>query len=381
MTFLSLFTSEALVPHAKGIVIVLVWISGFVGVLLPLRWHRGGRRAVSEERMSQATCFAVGVILAVALCHLLPDSSKAFEKSTEFPLANCLAGLGLLIVVMVEKALIGPHEAIVGHIGTAHGQSSQLDLNTWTTYGTISGVDVADCADAKSNCDRPPGDAAAGKKDQHDCGLRGHHHHVQYGSKVFRQGLHAGVSLTQHIHSDKAGVHCGDEGDEVSADLHRTIDVKLEEKPIGSWVALTVFVVLSFHSVVEGLALGSAQDPRAVMMIAVAILAHKFLAAASLGISFVKASLPVGTHTTWGFLFSLATPFGALLGALLMNLMALSDLEVFSAVCQSLGAGTFLYVALLEFLPEEINTGGGVGTKLALATLGYANMSIVALWL
>eukprot|EP01063_Lacrimia_lanifica_P005419 TRINITY_DN13190_c1_g1_i1.p1 TRINITY_DN13190_c1_g1~~TRINITY_DN13190_c1_g1_i1.p1 ORF type:complete len:367 (+),score=137.16 TRINITY_DN13190_c1_g1_i1:48-1148(+) len=365
-----MFTSETMTEHAKGIVVTAVWFAGFIGVLIPVRWS-GSRK--NEAMMSVMTCFAAGVILSVAMCHLLPDSIETFSKTTDYPLANFLAALGLLTVLLVEKAFTDPHQAVIGHLGHSHSpqrQHAEHGYGGMDHRSTASHHSHSQCHDAES---LPEGDHLAHDVDGCSIGNR-HHHHVQYQSKLFRKGMDAGVSLTKHMVSDKEK---GCNRDDHTAD--HGIDVKFEEKPIGSWVSLTVLAVLSFHSVVEGIALGSAVHPHEVLLLAVAILAHKFLAALSLGISFLKSSTPQRKHVTYGLLFSIATPFGALVGAALSDLMASDDVAYFSAVCQSIGSGTFLYISLMEFIPEEMH-GDGIVKKWIAAFFGFLLMALVALY-
>lgn len=46
----------------------------------------------------------------------------------------------------------------------------------------------------------------------------------------------------------------------------------------------------------------------------------------------------------------------------------------------ALAAGTFLYVALMEVLPKELEDPSDRGAKMAAMLLGFSLMSLLAVW-
>eukprot|EP01059_Diplonema_ambulator_P030699 TRINITY_DN5357_c0_g1_i1.p1 TRINITY_DN5357_c0_g1~~TRINITY_DN5357_c0_g1_i1.p1 ORF type:complete len:346 (+),score=94.25 TRINITY_DN5357_c0_g1_i1:127-1164(+) len=343
-----------LYDHFKGLVITLILFIGFFGCLAPLRI------AAEKTTMSYATCFSGGVILSVAFCHLLPDAGSDLAGLTNFPLANFFSILGLFAVMFFEKVVMGPHEAVIGQL-------------------TKVPDDVDDCLGGSLKCLSSPTSPQPVLNEEPCYGWEGsvkdlsksctlgdnHHHHVLYSSKAFREGLESGLNFARHM---------------TEAEGLRDCEMTYEEQTTSWWVPFTLLLVLSFHSVIEGLALGSAEKPAEVFVMTVAILSHKFLAAVSLGISFVTAQVPPSTHVSYALFFSLMTPFGALLGVIISSVLNANFVSLFAAACQAIGSGTFIYISLLELLPHELD-GEFVGKKMGFTLLGFLLMAGVAVYI
>ena len=350
----------------KEVIITLVLVLGFSGVILPLRFQS------SQGLLSYATLFSAGVILSVAMCHLLPEAQETLGAVMEYPMANTLCIVGLFLVLAVERLFNGQHEAVIATLKRASRPA----------YADYSDDEETPCLAASGTyCKDPIPEIGYGATDnKENCRETNHHHHLKYSSKIFRQGLQSGVSLSQHMStsSPKPCEHNNICDTECHPNPMSKLSVSFMEKPTGLWVALTVLSVLSFHSVIEGLALGSAQNQKSIFVLAVAILSHKFLAAVSLGISLLKADIARANHIWYAAIFSGMTPFGALMGFLIADYLAMDYVNLFAAVCQALGSGTFLYISLLEFIPEELS-GGDIGKKLAVCFTGFTLMALVAI--
>ena len=110
-----------------------------------------------------------------------------------------------------------------------------------------------------------------------------------------------------------------------------------------------LIAALSFHSIFDGLALGSTSTNTQFNAVAFAVCAHKPVASFALGsmlIPHVSSSSELGR--LMGF-FAITSPIGVAIGLMLLALHEDGDAEGVartSALCQSLAAGTFLYVAI-----------------------------------
>lgn len=67
------------------------------------------------------------------------------------------------------------------------------------------------------------------------------------------------------------------------------------------------------------------------------------------------------------------------MGILLGYASALKSGGVGAAV-SALAAGTFVYVALMEVVPKELEDGRDRGAKMAAMLLGFGLMSLLAVW-
>lgn len=79
--------------------------------------------------------------------------------------------------------------------------------------------------------------------------------------------------------------------------------------------------------------------------------------------------------------FSVMTPLGIVIGALIANILSGQTALWSIAVFDALAAGTFLYVAIIDMFNDEFNIKKDVVVKLLASTLGLLLMALLALWL
>lgn len=150
--------------------------------------------------------------------------------------------------------------------------------------------------------------------------------------------------------------------------------------PIAEVKSFLLFFALCFHSVMEGLGMGSARDAGLLLSVIVAILAHKGLAAFALGSSLTQADLPAWKFWTFVLIFSSGTPLGCAMGALPAGLAGAASQSIMNGVCIALASGTFLQVSSMELLPRALaEDKHKVLGELGLV-LGFAAMSLLAIW-
>lgn len=143
------------------------------------------------------------------------------------------------------------------------------------------------------------------------------------------------------------------------------------------FVAIVIFFGLSFHSIMEGLAIGASSKP--VWDILVAIVAHKGLAAFALGQELLHHRVVEPFRFRFAiFLFSLMTPLGIAIGATILGQGKGETL--LSGICSALAGGTFLYVTVMEILPQELQDPVDRNWKCVCFALGYCAFSSLAIW-
>lgn len=134
--------------------------------------------------------------------------------------------------------------------------------------------------------------------------------------------------------------------------------------------ACVVSLALSFHSVIEGLALGAQTDTDHAVGILVAVLGHKALESCALGNMLLHATQTATRCRRVAVLaylcvFSLLTPAGIAIAWLLTNEHDRRRLDehhehehgsVWTAIFSGLGAGTFLYISAVELIPQEMHS-------------------------
>ncbi len=122
-------------------------------------------------------------------------------------------------------------------------------------------------------------------------------------------------------------------------------------------VGITALVGLSVHSLAGGFALAVGMlNAEVGLVIFVAIIAHKATEAFSLSTIFRLAEFPRKKTIGLLVLYSFMTPIGALVSLPFLGLMERIDLSIPTG----LTAGTFLYVATLDLIPEAFHSDGKI---------------------
>ena len=118
-------------------------------------------------------------------------------------------------------------------------------------------------------------------------------------------------------------------------------------------VGFVALIGLSVHSLTAGFGLGVGMlEPELGLVIFIAIIAHKATAAFSLSTIFRLADFSVKKTIGYILLFSIMTPLGALIS--LPFIHALQDVSL--AIPTGITAGTFLYVATIDLVPEAFHS-------------------------
>jgi len=139
-------------------------------------------------------------------------------------------------------------------------------------------------------------------------------------------------------------------------------------------VGLSAFIGLSIHSLTAGFALSAGLvEPRIALVIFLAIISHKTVAAFSLATVFKLSGISNRQALILLFIFSLSTPLGALLALPLLHTLR----DIHFTIPTALAAGSFIYVATMDLLPEAFHdTNKRFGPFLALS-LGIFAMLMV----
>lgn len=130
-------------------------------------------------------------------------------------------------------------------------------------------------------------------------------------------------------------------------------------------VSLSAFAGLSIHSLVAGFSLGAGLvSPQVAFVIVLAIISHKTIAAFSLATMLRLSNIPLKRSILLLAVFSSLTPIGALVSYFMFTTFN----EAHYAIPTALAAGSFLYVASMNMLPEAFHySESRLGPLLALS--------------
>lgn len=159
---------------------------------------------------------------------------------------------------------------------------------------------------------------------------------------------------------------------------HDAISDSANHKNVFQIYILTV--ILSVHSIIAGIALGSEERLNHSLIILFAILAHKGSAAFALAARLLKQNIGRQKLMKIIMLFCCMTPLGIVLGSIILNLLEGIAQELLTASFDALAAGTFLYVSILGIAHEEFSVHTDKFRKFLFMGFGIAVMAIIAIW-
>jgi zinc transporter 1/2/3 len=145
--------------------------------------------------------------------------------------------------------------------------------------------------------------------------------------------------------------------------------------------AFLLLLVLSVHSLIAGAALGAQGAVRTALVVFLAIVAHKAVAGFALGVGYRRTELPLRRIVPRIAFFAAMTPLGILAGTFTQLVISTHGDILFEAVFDSLGAGTFLYIAALDIIRTEFDEPGAHWQKWMSACLGFTIMALLAVWI
>lgn len=124
--------------------------------------------------------------------------------------------------------------------------------------------------------------------------------------------------------------------------------------PHQHWQPYLLMLVLSVHSFIVGGALGISDNVTSVLVLTLAVVAHKGAAGFALSTNMRRCSLPKQHIWPLITIFALMTPLGIFVGHGMSTYLAGHDGELVLAIFSAVAAGTFLYVAMDEALSNDV---------------------------
>jgi len=274
--------------------------------------------------MSGCLCFGAGVLLATLFLHLLPEAhedmenamKKGFLAQTSFPVAEAIICCGFFLFYMVEEIT---HHFIQGEHGCPNTDSNKSTNNA--------------------------------KEEDNNAGeCKGNSHIVGFSA-----------SCSSCI---------------VDAIEDHRPEGKIEEESTSVLKAITITVALSFHSVMEGLAIGLQETSLDLWLLVGVVCAHKLVVAFSLGMELLQEGLKRAPFLAAMITFSLSTPIGGVIGAIIISV---SDGEsaagvIVPIILNGLAGGCILFCTFCEILERERSRPYGSLVRIMSAMAGFLVM-------
>lgn len=141
--------------------------------------------------------------------------------------------------------------------------------------------------------------------------------------------------------------------------------------------AIFAWLMLSIHSLVLGAALGLSTDFAVLIMLFLAIIAHKWAESFSLAVQLKKSSMSMLKSKLFFLVFMLMTPIGIFIGSYLeQDIKTNSPID---PILMAISAGTFLYLGTLHGLDRCVMVQQCCNLKnFSFVIIGFLLMSLVA---
>ncbi|XP_065370662.1 zinc transporter ZIP1 [Calliphora vicina] len=318
----------------KVLAMVVLGLGSFISGILPAFISERNRRRFPLTT-SLMLCFGAGILLATALIHILPEVRK--QMNSNWAEISLCAGFFAIYFVdefihyFFGEAIQHSHGHDEPHSHNTTPQNTTLSNNHRHNYGSLHNSESAPLLSAQNT-------EANGGTQQHN----NHAHLHEHGN-----GNNHSHEENHHEH-----VHCNDE---IVEDANARICHTSHTEPCSQSMTgtLGLFVALSLHSAIEGLAIGVQDSSTKVLFLLGAVACHKFVMGFCLGLEFrSNPQTPMKSQIIGISVFAMGAICGIGLGMIIVDVPS-SWSTTALPVIQGLAGGTLLYVTVCEVIPRE----------------------------
>ncbi|KAK9172598.1 ZIP Zinc transporter family protein [Cryptosporidium meleagridis] len=333
---------------------VLLLISAILGYLFPAKIDNGKKNVGRKSKILPImTAFGAGAFIALALVHLIPDAIEGSSSGLlSFKIAgievNCVCHLILLgfLFSIIFESIADEYFGSNGLHGHSHARhntdsnhtkdninSNMMSTNVSSEYSSDDDLCIID---------------------KFDTGLTA----VRENSSLCTS---SSINKNPTLSSKKgrANLTEGDSG------------LKTESGKIS--VGFVLVCALFFHSLFEGMVVGTSKSIMGTWMLTCVIFAHKWIEILIVYMTLISKGI---NPLVYIVVLSFGSPLGAMIGAIVI----ISN-SIATAVCSALAAGTILYVACIEVIPDVFNDKHSIHTfvKLGSFITGILTVSLITL--
>ncbi|KAL3689920.1 hypothetical protein R1sor_016229 [Riccia sorocarpa] len=341
--------------NLKLIAVFAVFITGSIGVALPLSGRSLKFLRVDGNLFALIKAFAAGVILSTGFVHILPDAQKALSNPclpnwpwSHFPVAGFVAMLAALLTGLTETLSTEFYESQHSHSHHGHFEDSDRVSKPAAATGKADGICEPLLQDTSRKLDL--GDRP--RADEENGAVPNSHH------DVIVHGEHAAVGKS-------------------AAQIRSIV------------ISQVLEVAVIAHSFIIGLSLGVSENPCAIKPLLAALSFHQLFEGFALGGCFSQAGFVGFSAFTRAGAFAVTTPVGIITGILVCSSYQANTARavVVEGLFDAASAGILIYMALVdliaaEFLSDRMRKNFGLKWMSYLALFaGTISMSAIAFWL
>ncbi|KAI6175131.1 hypothetical protein M3Y99_01992900 [Aphelenchoides fujianensis] len=343
--------------HLQYGLAAIMFVATAVAGLLPLKVLSCMAKKEGESRraswiLTLLSCFAGGVFLATCFLDIIPHVSEKYSSHRKtynwkyaYPLPEFMACIGFFFVYFVEELSLKVF-AGADHHGHSHGNGKQTHSLGPTSISVDEPLKLQTSLNGSSVL---------------------HPHGVTDES----------VAVLERKNSRELRYSVINTHEVVMDESVRYVSSEVGEG--GFLKSLTFAFAMSFHSILEGFALGVQDDQKGIVNLFLSLIIHKGIEAFSVGLQISRSNtrrlyLVLATIVV----YALMTPVGSILGVLLAHAdMNVESRDLIIILLEGCAAGTFIYVTFFEVLAQERANDHSNLVQLAAIVIGF--FSIAAL--
>ena len=318
--------------------IFVIFAMGFIFGMLPL-WIKSWRE--NSNILSIINTFSGGIFLGLGLFHQLPEANEMLEDNNiqkHYPFTYLLAFITYSLILFIEKVATDAHNISDTH----HQQNEENKKEEKKSNSSFEGKQN----NIQNNIEKNNNEIAqiilkANNEENNEKKLE--ETNKDYINNILQ-------TEENNINSNKENFQ------EVKVYSQKQInnEIKKEDKKEkagfkGLLQPIIVLCAIGFHGLFAGISIGIGEKLNDTLIIIIAILAHKWAAALSLGVTFIKLFVPNKQFYILIIIFALITPVGTVIGLIVKQ----SSNEFVEAIFLSVSSGTFFYLSMSEILVEE----------------------------
>ena len=278
----------------------------------------------STKFLSVSNAFSGGLFLGIGLFHVLPESAEMLEGLSEAPIAYFCAFLSYALILFVEKVAFNSHALIHGHGHNHNDEEKRITLSK------LNETNETDGENEDNEKKEPMVKTEMENKEEE--------------FQVKEKEKSNNVEDDDHAHENKENDHENKEHDHENKEHDHSHEHK--SSAITPYILL---LALGFHGFFEGMALGIQSDVSNTLSLFLAIVAHKWAASLTLGISIVKSGVEKKQLIIMVLIFAFIGPVGVAVGLILSE----TANDYLQGIFLAISVGTFIYIACSEVLVEE----------------------------
>ena len=272
----------------------------------------------NNKFLSLSNSFSAGIFLGLGFFHILPEASEMLHKQTEFPLSYVFCFLSYALNLFIEKVVFSnSHEMLHGELGHNHKHKKIEDEEKNRSLGKN-----------KENEDNLDNNEMKEEK-------------IALDIKINQVNNESNKIDNKNILSSNKY--------ELKSESKEIISNSLSKST--TTISYLLLFALGFHGLFEGISLGIQLTLRGTLFLNLAIVLHKWAAALTLGLSFIKSGVSRKEFIINILIFSSITPIGICIG---MALTSFSS-DFIAGIFLSISVGTFIYIACSEIIIHEFN--------------------------